>query len=364
MKILFVVDQPQDLVSDPLYIGLVRLLGQEQVVDFPSKSIFHRPEAKRWFLPQVPDLGYSETKILDLLRDRAFDLVCIASHRAECLANVERLAQASPLPPLVYIDGADDSCIRHDVARRFPLAVYFKREYRWMSASKIGRFTDYARAFRFDRRLFEKTHPLTMSVVPDAIPCYPVSVRDIDVSFYGNASHRKRAQAMALLKPLAHEGLTVAGGIYAAATDKAYKLEATPLKRLFTKIMHPATVSEDIQRRKLSPDEYYHTLARSKVAVSIRGGGFDTLRYWEIVASGTFLLSEAPDILIPNNFAHRKHAVFCRSGLSDLQALIRYYVSHDEERDAIARAGYDHLLKFHTCERRAGQFLEICRQHL
>ena len=100
MKILFVVDQLQDLVSDPLYIGLVRLLGQEQVVDFPSKNIFHRREDKRWFLPQVPDLGYSETKIYVWLRGKAFDLVCGASHRSECLANVERLGQAVPLKAL------------------------------------------------------------------------------------------------------------------------------------------------------------------------------------------------------------------------------------------------------------------------
>ena len=364
MKILFVVDQLQDLVSDPLYIGLVRLLGQEQVVDFPSKDIFHKREAKRWFLPQVPDLGYSETKIYDLLRDKAFDLVCAASHRSECLANLERLSLAVPLPPIVFIDGADDSRIRHEVAARFRLAVYFKREYRWTSTSKLGRFVDCAKAFRFNRRLFERTYPLTMCVVPDAIPQHLGCTKDTDVSFYGNASHRKRAQAMALLEPLAHEGLTVAGGIYAAATDKAYKLEAIALKRLITKVMDPSTVPEVIQRRKLSPEDYYRTLARSKVAVSIRGGGFDTFRYWEIVASGTFLLSEEPDIVIPHNYEHRTHAVFCRPDLSDLQELVRYYASHDVEREAIAHAGHDHLLKFHTCERRAEQLLALCQQTL
>lgn len=364
MKILFVVDQLQDLVSDPLYIGLVRLLGQEQVVDFPSKNIFHRREDKRWFLPQVPDLGYLEADICDLLRDKAFDLVCVASHRSDCLANLERLRQAVPLPPIVYIDGADDSRIRHEVDERFQFAAYFKREYRWTSTSKLGRFVDCARAFHFNRRLFERTYPLTMCVVPDAIPQHLGCTKDIDVSFYGIASHQKRAQAMALLEPLAHEGLTVAAGLYAAATDKAYKLEATTLKRLIAKIRDPSTVPEEIQRRKLSPEDYYRTLARSKVAVSIRGGGFDTLRYWEIVASGTFLLSEKPDIVIPHNYEHRNHAVFCQPDLSDLQELVRYYASHDTEREAIAGAGHAHLLKFHACEPRAAQFLEICRKAL
>jgi spore maturation protein CgeB len=79
---------------------------------------------------------------------------------------------------------------------------------------------------------------------------------------------------------------------------------------------------------------------------------------------GTFLLSEEPVIVIPHNFEYREQAVFCRPDLSDLQELVRYYASHDAEREAIARAGHSHLLKFHACKRRAAQSLEICQKAL
>ena len=105
-------------------------------------------------------------------------------------------------------------------------------------------------------------------------------------------------------------------------------------------------------------------MGRSKIALSLRGGGFDTLRYWEIVASKTLLVSEWPDIAIPHNFEHGKHAVFCRPDLSDLMEVVRYYVQHDEEREAITANGYAHLLKYQTCEQRAEYFLDICRRSL
>ena len=58
------------------------------------------------------------------------------------------------------------------------------------------------------------------------------------------------------------------------------------------------------------------------MALSIRGGGFDTIRYWEIVASKTLLISEMPDIVIPHNFEHGVHAIFCRPDLKDLMGWV------------------------------------------
>ncbi len=44
--------------------------------------------------------------------------------------------------------------------------------------------------------------------------------------------------------------------------------------------------------------------------------------------------------------------------------LVRYYLSHEEERDRIASQGYEHLMKYHTCERRADYLLDICKNRL
>jgi hypothetical protein len=360
MRILFIVDQLKDLVSDPLYVGLVRLLGQEHVVDYPSKAILHESSKKLWFLPQFPGSRYSDMDVCTLLDQRFFDIVCLTTPRIDCINTLKSVYRPKHFPPIVFIDGADDDRIRHEVLRCFPLSVYFKREYVWKGATKAARFIDCARSFRFDRRLFAKTFPLPISVVLDELPQLDVTSRDIDVSFYGHISHRKRVTAVNRLKGMSREGVRVAAEVYAAPTDRKYKLQSDPVKRVMTKLFEPMYVAEQDVNRRLDPLEYYRTLARSKIAVSIRGGGFDTYRYWEIPACRSMLLSEVPDIVIPHNFEHRKQAVFCRPDLRDLQELIRYYLSHEEEREAITEEAYGHLLKHHTCERRAAYFLETC----
>ena len=89
-----------------------------------------------------------------------------------------------------------------------------------------------------------------------------------------------------------------------------------------------------------------------------------TPRYFEIAAMGTMLLSETPAVFIPHDFVNRRHAVFCRPDLRDLDMLVRHYLREEGEREAIAAEGRAHLLKYHTCERRAEYFLNICRRFL
>src|SRR3989338_8360512 len=48
-------------------------------------------------------------------------------------------------------------------------------------------------------------------------------------------------------------------------------------------------------------DEFYEILSRSKVGVSIGGGGYDTARFWEILGNNCLLLTERIDILEPDS---------------------------------------------------------------
>ena len=43
--------------------------------------------------------------------------------------------------------------------------------------------------------------------------------------------------------------------------------------------------------------------------------------------------------------------------------LIRYYVDHEDERQAIARAGQERTLKEHTCYERTRELLDIVRKY-
>jgi hypothetical protein len=195
-------------------------------------------------------------------------------------------------------------------------------------------------------------------VVPETIPAVAATQRNVDVSYAARISHPKRRQAVELLRNAS--GIQFHGGVYAEAEDRQSKL-LSGFPRLLMKLKGDPVVMAAQRGTKLSPAEYYALLGRSKMALSIRGGGFDTLRYWEVVASGTLLLSEQPDIEIPNNFVHGKHALFFRPDLSDLVDLVRTYASNARACAAMAAEGYKHLLKYHTCERRAEYLLEICR---
>lgn len=48
--------------------------------------------------------------------------------------------------------------------------------------------------------------------------------------------------------------------------------------------------------KKVPRDEYFKVLARSKVGISIGGGGFDTYRFWEILGNNCLLMTEKIDI--------------------------------------------------------------------
>jgi len=363
VRILFLTDDALDYASDPLYAGLSRVLGNEQVVDYPYKRSFHDPEARLWCLAQRPGRRYSREEIVDLLRDRAFDLVCLASFRRESIDECARLFGQVPFPPMVFVEGEDGTDLRHDVVARFPIQVYFKRDYAWRMGSRLRDLGALAWTFRGDRKLFERTVPFPLSIVMDALPDCTRVKKEIDVSYRGRASHPRRVKAVEILSRM--EGIRFSGGVYASPDDRAYKLKAGTLERLRTKVLEDAPASEADREKKESPEAYYREIAASRIAVALRGGGRTaSLRYFEVVAMGAMLLSDQPETLIPNDFVDRRHAVYCKPDLSDLEALVRYYLREETEREAIVAEGRAHVLKYHTCERRAEYFLDVCARHL
>ncbi len=363
MRILFLCDDQFDYVSDPLYVGLSRVLGNEQVVDYPYKPLYHDPQQKNWYVAQRPGVRRSREQVLDLLRDRAFDVVCLSSFRSPCLEECARLYGKVPFPPMVFVDGADDCSIRHDIAARYPIRLYFKRDYIWSLGHPVRRMAARWWSFRLDRSLFERTIPLPLSIVLDALPAIGAVPKDVDVSYTGRASHPRRVKTVEILSHM--DEVRFEGGIYAAADDRKYKLVHGSVRRLWTKLMDGGPAAESDRSKHKSPDAYYREIARSKIAVAIRGGGWTpSPRYYEIVAMNTLLISDAPEAEIPHNFVHRRHAVFCRPDLRDLESLVRYYLREEKEREAVVREGHAHLLKYHTCERRAEYFLDACRRLL
>ena len=359
MRILYLTDSAPDYLADLLYVGLCRTLGSERVVDYPYKAVYHDPPQRVHYVPQVSGHRYGDEEVAALLRDKQFDLAILSSPRRGAITAWESLSRCGAMPPLVLIDGEDDATLRLEVFRRYKCALYFKREYRLhydIGGCGVARRWS---TWWADATLSQRTHPLTLAVVLETIPTVPASQRDVDVSYVARISHPKRRQAVDMLSQAS--GIRFQGGVYAEVQDRQSSL-LNGFPRLLMKLKGDPVVTPAQRGIKLSQTEYYALFGRSKMALSIRGGGFDTLRYWEIVASGTLLLSEQPDIEIPNNFVHGKHALFFRPDLSDLLDLVRTYAKDAQACAAMAAEGYKHLLQYHTCERRAEYLLEVCRR--
>jgi glycosyl transferase family 1 len=358
VRILFLTDSYLDYTSDPLYVGLSRVLPKDDIIDYPYKAAFHEPDHVPWYLVPRPGRRYTREEILDLLRDRHVDLICLSSFRTEALEECKALHAQVPFPPMVFVDGSDDARIRHDVVAHYPVRAYFKRDYVWNRGKAWKDRFALAYSFRGDRALFDRTFPLPMSLVMESLPALDPAAKTIDVSYRGRASHPRRVKAVEILSSMAD--VRFSGGVYASPGDRKYKLKSAPYQRIWTKLFDNAPAAPGDQLRKEHPTSYYGEIAASKIAVALRGGGRTSLRYFEIAAMGALLLSDAPETLIPNDFVDRRHAVYCRPDLRDLPALVRHYLREDAEREVMISEARAHLLKYHTCERRAEYFLNVC----
>jgi spore maturation protein CgeB len=118
---------------------------------------------------------------------------------------------------------------------------------------------------------------------------------------------------------------------------------------------------QTLKEYQFKSKNYHIEMSKCRITLSLRGGGWDTLRYWEIPAVGSMMISTELGIVIPNDFEDKKHIVRCSDNLDDLLDLGRYYLAHEDERQKIATAGREHLLKYHSNVARANYLLSTMR---
>lgn len=108
---------------------------------------------------------------------------------------------------------------------------------------------------------------------------------------------------------------------------------------------------------------YYLQLNNSRASISIPGGGFDTLRFWEILGQGSLLISKRIAIKMPYPLQEGEHYVAFDT-LDELKDIIEWLYSNPEEADRIRRQGYEYAIKHHTSFARAQYFLDSIRTNL
>jgi len=201
----------------------------------------------------------------------------------------------------VLIDGRDSPYLLDDQIKVLQPDLIFKREY-----------------------LYHRIYPSNCFPLPFAslFPVVdPLTERPVDVVFLANDNHPRRWRI--------HRILTQLGVHYVGA----------------------------VSRNLPSWDEYMGLLARAKIGITVRGFGYDTIRFWECLASGCLLLAEETLQVVPNEFVDGKHLSYFDE--NTLPWLVGHYLYHEEKRQAIAKTGQQHLLNNHTVEARAQYMFDV-----
>lgn len=322
MKILYLSSRGVDYLQDLTFSGLCKTVGAGNICVMPWNPNFFLP---RRSYPK--DLGYSSGRILSSLRSRyflnQFDAVIVAAAKSDCFRLYNEMAPSlNGTVKTIFLDGGDREQVGGDLDR-------------------MGDHTSFARAMElrpFDiilkREMIIGTE-YAKNVIPfpfcwnfDKLPSSLPTKKKYDVSFWAVESDPIRTQALEVLQ------------------DRFdCKENGTVLKQVFKKY-------------KRKGEFYLQELAACRIVLNFRGVGWDTLRYWEVPSLSTFLISQRPGIVIPNNFEHEKSIVFCE-GIGDLIEKCEYYLRNETRREAIAAQSYLHIQEFHTDVHRAKQLLSL-----
>ena len=326
MRVLYICSRRFDYLQDLTYAGLAQTLGKANVLDWPRHPSYHLP-VKRYpknlgYVAGVPPLTATPAKFRP-------DAVVVAACKPDAVESYLRLLPTlDQRIPHVWIDGGDRPAIGGDLDRLNrrdllfaldsvrPFDLILKRELLNTASGEDAR---------------SRVVPFPLAVRSDFTP--PLAAdKAYEVVFWASDNCPDRHRAFELL-----------AGHYDCDANGS-----TPVR-----------TPREFGRQGNS---YLVELSRAKLAVNVRGTGWDTLRFWEMLAMGTAVLSQKLPLVLPEPPVDREHLVWLRSDVEDLRERADYYLAHDAEREAIARQGRAWVLAHHTHLARARQLLEVLRQ--
>lgn len=342
--LLYVSSTESDYLQDLTFAGLAEVLGPERLVDFPSRWQYRRERERLWKprLRYPRNLGllpeslrgrlprWSAAAVRRGLQSGDFRALILGAAKPDALAALESIIDRVRVP-WILIDGGDrrepggdferlggPDCLARfrALAAQHPPALTFKRE--WPLGANDA-----------------STFPLPFSIRAGSVPQLdPASPKRHQVAFWAVESSETRRRAFRML------------------ADR------------YDCRQNGSVVGQKFRTYSKREGGYFEALNAARVSLSFRGEGFDTLRYWEIPACGSLLLSERPEIQIPNDFTDGKNALFCRNDLSDLIEKIDWALAHPDEALQIAREGQRHAFQHHTHLKRAEYVLDILEKRL
>ena len=347
MSILFLTHPEADYGGAFLYQGLCQLYGKSEVYDWPRKESYHgdvhhyplrgeqgmtapfawMPKSRS---PWTSLLAKEDAPTLDdiarLVRSGKFHLVVVESCREgakQATREVLDIIQDAQLPIVVH-DGEDYLQVDEAFAQEIGATLYLKREFiQGDTPETIG---DTCRVIPF----------------PFSSPRDPIDDDDTwsgarDILFaMGNTWHFRQEAANWLHAKYAH------------MPHEAYIAIA------------PDNNGSANNQVLIRWEDYLPEMGNSKAAVSIRGFGWDTCRYWEIPTSTVMICDKVP-ISIPHPFEDGKNCImFEPDDIASFElAIERALKMSRADRSTMLAEGKAHLLAHHTNLARARYLKEM-----
>jgi hypothetical protein len=108
---------------------------------------------------------------------------------------------------------------------------------------------------------------------------------------------------------------------------------------------------------RLGRNDYYMSIQKCRIVLTLRGAGFDTFRFWENAACNAVHLSQKMRLFIPNDFEEGQ-SILRFLDIDNLRRLIDLVLENKINSQQIAENGRNHLINFHLTTKRAVYLLD------
>lgn len=327
MKVLYINRPNSDYLQDFIYTGLVKLIGAQNIIEYPWNIRFHFN-----YRPYPKNLGKVSGNFLNSIKAKLspkdFDIVIVASCHPDTINYYSQIIKDIPSSvKTIFLDGGDMPEIAGDldITKGNGRGLYNKlisyREFDYIFKR------EYLLDKTYDKNIYSLPFGFNLDHLPKELP------KDFkyDVAFWAVESDPIRTQALELL-------------------ENKYDCKENGTTR-----------NQVMKKYKRKGQFYLEELSACKVGLNFRGGGWDTLRFWEIPALGGFMLSQKLNIQIDNNFTDGKNIVYCEDDLSNLTELCDYYLKYEDKRIKIGQNAKKYLIQYHTDIHRAEKILNIIK---
>ncbi len=279
-----------------------------------------------------------------LTKEPDIDAVIFLTVPLNHLTGVPRYIQEKHNVPVLYFDG--------DVPASLPNMKGFASGFRIYQGADVTEYAAFISNSKGGEELLlelgaKAAHTVWYGADPDVYAPIPVAAQDVDAFFFGHGREYR------------------ANWIDAMISDPAQAMPDARFAVRGKNLQMPSAVQE---LPYLSFSKLREYISRSKLNLVITRAAHATLyassssRPFELAAMGACMIAN-PYNGIEEWFEPGKEIIVVQSGEEALERY-QYLLSHDAERQQIAQAARERLLKQHTFRHRARQLMQIVREYL